>query len=58
MFGMSFDFFALGLRLAPVLVGGMLGLNRDFTASPPDSAPMPWCPSGAPWDVLILRPPA
>ena len=31
MFGMSFDFFALGLRLAlAVLVGGMLGLNRDL----------------------------
>jgi hypothetical protein len=47
MFGMSFDFFALGLRLAlVVLVGDIL---VTCTASLPESAPMPWCASGAPW---------
>ena len=35
MFGMSFDCFALGLRLAlAVLVGGMLGFNRDLHRKP------------------------
>ena len=38
MFGMSFDCFALGLRLAlAVLVGGMLGLNRDLHRKPAGS---------------------
>jgi len=50
MFGMSFDCFALGLRLAlAVLVGGMLGFNRDLHRKPAGVAPMPWCLSGAPW---------
>jgi putative Mg2+ transporter-C (MgtC) family protein len=35
MFGLSFDCFALGLRLAlAVLVGGILGLNRDLHRKP------------------------
>lgn len=35
MVGLSFDCFALGLRLAlAVLVGGMLGLNRDLHRKP------------------------
>jgi len=35
MFGMSFDFFPLGLRLAlAVLVRGMLGFNRDLHRKP------------------------